>query len=126
MWCFIHYLQRNLQRIIDSKKRKQMAEFDDVNLDTSSNEGDFEGFTPEDVIKAIEKGAQLKQIDDVDLSFISFNEDDGDQLTSENDSENDEADEWHDASTQIHLLQFTAKDGLITPALNFQHINYLF
>ena len=128
MWCFIHYLQRNLQRIIDSKKRKQMAEFDDVNLDTSSNEGDFEGFTPEDVIKAIEKGVQLKQIDDVDLSFISFDEDDGDQLTSENetDSDNDEADEWHDASTQIHLPQFTAKDGPITPALNFQHINYLF
>jgi hypothetical protein len=37
-----------------------MADFDDVNLDTSSNEGDFEGFTPEDVIKAIEKGVQLK------------------------------------------------------------------
>jgi hypothetical protein len=51
------------------------ADFDDVSLDTSSNEGDFEGFTPEDVIKAIEKGAQLKQIDDVDLSFISFDED---------------------------------------------------
>jgi hypothetical protein len=31
--------------------------------------------------KAIEKGAQLQQIDDVDLSFISFDEDDGDQLT---------------------------------------------
>jgi hypothetical protein len=29
-----------------------MADFDDVNLDTSSNEGNFEGFTPEDVIKA--------------------------------------------------------------------------
>ena len=107
MWCFIHYLPRNLLRIIDSKKRKQMADFDDVSLDTSSNEGDFEEFTPEDVIKAIEKGAQLKQIDDVDLSFISFDEDDGDQLTSENetDSDNDEADEWHDASTQIHLPQ---------------------
>jgi hypothetical protein len=48
MWCFIHYLQRNLPRIIDSKKRKQMADFDDVSLDTSSNEGDFEGFTPKE------------------------------------------------------------------------------
>ena len=49
----------------------------------------------------------MKQIDDVDLSFISFDEDDGDQLTRENetDSDNDEADEWHDASTQIHLPQ---------------------
>jgi hypothetical protein len=36
-----------------------MADFDDVRLHTSSNESDFEGFTPEDVIKAIEKGAQL-------------------------------------------------------------------
>jgi hypothetical protein len=66
-----------------------MAEFDDVNLDTSSNEGDFEGFTPEDVIKAIEKGVQLKQIDDVDLSFISFDEDDGDQLTRTNQKNSD-------------------------------------
>jgi hypothetical protein len=57
---------------------------------------------------AIEKGAQLKQIVDVDLSFISFDENDGDQLTSENetDSDNDEADEWHDASTQISLRHF--------------------
>jgi hypothetical protein len=54
---------------------------DDVSLHTSSNEGYFEGFTPEDVIKAIEKGAQLQQIDDVDLSFISFDEDDGDQCS---------------------------------------------
>jgi hypothetical protein len=38
----------------------------------------------------------------------------------------DEADEWHDASTQIYLPQFTAKDGPMSPALNFQHINYLF
>jgi hypothetical protein len=49
----------------------------------SPNESDFEGFTPEDVIKAIEKGAQLKQIDDVDLSLISFDEDDGDQIMNE-------------------------------------------
>jgi hypothetical protein len=35
-------------------------------------------------------------------------------------------DEWHDASTQIYLPQFTAKDGPMSPALNFQHINYLF
>jgi hypothetical protein len=48
-----------------------MADFDDVNLDTSSNEGDFEGFTPEDVIKAIEKGVQLKQIDDVKWYFCT-------------------------------------------------------
>jgi hypothetical protein len=41
------------------------------------------------------KHHKLKQIDDVDLSLISFDEDDGDQLTSENetDSDNDEADE---------------------------------
>jgi hypothetical protein len=51
----------NIQRT-STVKRKQMADFDDVSLDTSSNEGDFEGFTPDDVIKAIEKGAQLKQI----------------------------------------------------------------
>ena len=41
-----------------------MAEFDDFNFDTSSDEGEFEGFTPDDVIKAIEKGAQLRQIND--------------------------------------------------------------
>ena len=38
-----------------------MAEFDDFNFDTSSDEGEFEGFTPDDVIKVIEKGAQLRQ-----------------------------------------------------------------
>jgi hypothetical protein len=41
-----------------------MAEFDDFNFDTSSDEGEFEGFTPDDVIKAIEKGAQLRQINE--------------------------------------------------------------
>jgi hypothetical protein len=41
-----------------------MAEFDDFNFDTSSDMGEFEGFTPDDVIKAIEKGAQLRQIND--------------------------------------------------------------
>jgi hypothetical protein len=45
-----------------------MAEFDDFNFDTSSDEGEFEGFTPDDVIKAIEKGAQLRQINDGELS----------------------------------------------------------
>jgi hypothetical protein len=30
-----------------------MAEFDDFNFDTSSDEGEFEGFTPDDVIKVI-------------------------------------------------------------------------
>ena len=39
-----------------------MAEFDNFNFDTSSDEGEFEGFTPNDVIKSIEKGAQLRQI----------------------------------------------------------------
>ena len=55
-----------------------MAEFDDFNFDTSSDEGEFEGFTPDDVIKAIEKGAQLRQINDGELSDISFDEDDDD------------------------------------------------
>jgi hypothetical protein len=41
-----------------------MAEFDYFNFDTSSDEGEFEGFTPDDVIKAIEKGAQLRQINE--------------------------------------------------------------
>jgi hypothetical protein len=53
-----------------------MAEFDDFNFDTSSDEGEFEGFTPDDVIKAIEKGAQLRQINDGELSDISFDKDD--------------------------------------------------
>ena len=41
-----------------------MAEFDDFNFDTSSDEGEFEGFIPDDVIKAIEKGTQLRQINE--------------------------------------------------------------
>ena len=32
-----------------------MAEFDDFNFDMSYDEREFEGFTPDDVIKAIEK-----------------------------------------------------------------------
>ena len=55
-----------------------MAEFNDFNFDTSSDERKFEGFTPDDVIKAIEKGAQLRQINDGELSDISFDEDDDD------------------------------------------------
>jgi len=55
-----------------------MAEFDNFNFDTSSDEREFEGFTPDDVIKAIEKGAQLRQISDGELSDISFDEDDDD------------------------------------------------
>ena len=54
-WRFIYNFQWNLLRIIDPQKYKQMAEFDDFNFDTSSNEGEFEGCTPDDVIKAIEK-----------------------------------------------------------------------
>jgi type VI protein secretion system component VasA len=56
-WRLIHNFQWNLLQIIDPQKCKQMAEFDDFNFDTSSDEGEFEGFTPDDVIKAIEKGA---------------------------------------------------------------------
>ena len=55
-----------------------MAEFDDFNFDTSSDEGELEGFTPDDVIKAIEKGTQLRQINEGELSDISFDEDDDD------------------------------------------------
>jgi hypothetical protein len=55
-----------------------MAEFDDFNFNKSSDEGEFEGFIPDDVIKAIEKGAQLRQINDGELSDISFDEDDDD------------------------------------------------
>ena len=54
-WRFIHNFQQNLLRIIDPQKFKQMAEFDDFNFDMSSDEREFEGFTPDDVIKAIEK-----------------------------------------------------------------------
>jgi hypothetical protein len=68
-----------------------MAEFDDFNFDKSSDEGEFEGFTPDDVIKAIEKGAQLRQINDGELSDISFDEVDDKQSQSE--SDNDENDE---------------------------------
>ena len=57
-----------------------MAEFDDFNFDTSSDEGEFEGCTPDDVIKAIKKGAQLRQINDGELSDISFDEDDDEQI----------------------------------------------
>jgi hypothetical protein len=63
-WRLIHNFQWNLLQIIDLQKCKQMAEFDDFNFDTSSDMGEFEGFTPDDVIKAIEKGAQLRQIND--------------------------------------------------------------
>ena len=49
-----------------------MAEFDDFNFDTSSDEGEFEGFTPDDVIKVIEKGALLRQINDWELFDISW------------------------------------------------------
>jgi hypothetical protein len=57
-----------------------MAEFDDFNFDASCDEGEFEGFTPDDVIKVIEKGAQLRQINDGELSDISFDEDDDEQI----------------------------------------------
>ena len=57
-----------------------MAEFDDFNFDASCDEGEFEGFTPDDVIKVIEKGAQLRQINDRELSDISFDEDDDEQI----------------------------------------------
>jgi hypothetical protein len=77
-WRLIHNFQWNLLQIIDLQKCKQMAEFDDFNFDTSSDMGEFEGFTPDDVIKAIEKGAQLRQINDGELSDISFDEDDDD------------------------------------------------
>jgi hypothetical protein len=39
--------------------------------DASSDEGEFEGFTPDDIIKVIEKGAQLRQINDGELFDIS-------------------------------------------------------
>ena len=68
-----------------------MVEFDDFNFYKSSDEGEFEGFTPDDVIKAIEKEAQLRQINDGELSDISFDEVDDKQSQSE--SDNDENDE---------------------------------
>ena len=47
-----------------------MAEFDDFNFDMSSDEGEFEGFTHEDIIKTIEKGAQIRQLNDGNFLII--------------------------------------------------------
>jgi hypothetical protein len=40
-------------------------------FDTSSTDDEFEGFTPDDVIKANQKGSELRQLNEDELSDIS-------------------------------------------------------
>ena len=63
-------------------------------FETSSDEEEFEGFTPEDVIQSIEKGVRLQQINDDELSDISFDDN-----------------EWTDALSQIGLPEFNEPVG---------------
>ena len=42
----------------------------DFHFETSSDKEEFEGFTPEDVIQSIKKGARLQQFNDDELSDI--------------------------------------------------------
>ena len=88
-----------------------MAEFDNFNFDTSSDEGEFEGFTPNDVMIGFEKGAQLRQINDGELSDVSFDEDDDDDEQSQSESDNDENDEWSDTLSDIKIPDFTEPVG---------------
>ncbi|CAC5420393.1 unnamed protein product [Mytilus coruscus] len=84
-----------------------------ADVSASSDEDEFEGFTPEDVIQSIEKGAQLQQINDDELSDISFDEGDEDESQSESGSDDSE-DEWTDALSQIDLPVFTESVGPTT------------
>ena len=78
-----------------------MAEEIYFHFETSSDEEEFEGFTPEDVIQTIEKGARLHQINDDELSDISFDDEDEDKDES---SESDDGDdEW---TLQLQMLLF--------------------
>jgi len=68
-----------------------MVEEIDFHFETSSDEEEFEGFMPEDVIQTIEKGARLHQINDDELSNISFDDEDEDEDESgESDDGDDE------------------------------------
>ena len=91
-----------------------MATLADFNFDTSSEEEEeFEGFTPEEVVRAIERGAEVQQIHEDELSDISFDEE------SEEESENNESessdDEWSDTLTQVDIPQFRETSGPTTP-----------
>ena len=78
-----------------------MAEEIYFHFETSSHEEEFEGFMPEDVIQTIEKGARLHQINDDELSDISFDDEDEDEDES---SESDDGDdEW---TLQLQMLLF--------------------
>jgi hypothetical protein len=43
-------------------------------FDTSSEDEEFEGFTPDDVIKANQKGSELRRLNEDELSDISFDD----------------------------------------------------
>jgi hypothetical protein len=65
-------------------------------FDTSSTDDEFEGFTPDDVIKANQKGSELRQLNEDELSDISFDD------LAENECENDDCDsESNDGEDEI-------------------------
>ena len=80
-----------------------MAEEIYFHFETSSDEEEFEGFMPEDVIQTIEKGARLHQINDDELSDISFDDEDENEDESRESESDDCDDEW---TLQLQMLLF--------------------
>ena len=90
-----------------------MATLADLSFDTSSEEEAFEGFTPEDVLRAIERGAEVQQIHEDELSDISFDEEFEEE--SENNESESSDDEWSDTLAQVDIPQFRETSGPTTP-----------
>ena len=86
-------------------------------FDTSSEDEKFEGFPPDDVIKVNQKGSELRQLNEDELSDISFDD------LAENECENDDCDSesndgkdeiWKDTLSAIQTPAFTQRNGPTT------------
>ena len=86
-------------------------------FDTSSEDEELEGFTPDDVIKAIQKRSELRRLNEDELSDISFDD------LAENECENDDCDSesndgedeiWKDTLSAIQTPAFTQRTGPTT------------
>jgi hypothetical protein len=78
-------------------------------FDTSSEDEEFEGFTPDDVIKAIQKGSELRRLNEDDLAE---NECENDDCDSESNDGEDEI--WKDTLSAIQTPAFTQRNGPTT------------
>lgn len=83
-------------------------------FDMSSDETDFEGFTAEDVERAIQRGGELNQGDLSDISFSDFSSEEEDECTQSDDEPEEEIENWSENLSAITIPDFSETVGPTT------------